>query len=148
MRGEDSMIVPVAWLVYRNTSTCVEKIVVADVGRKGDWKHLHVRGEDYWRKKELFDDKETPPRAWRRFHIYNALRSFLRNTSTCVEKIAGNVKNVYAKQKHLHVRGEDCVSCKEGRAFWETPPRAWRRLRELYAVLIWLRNTSTCVEKI
>ena len=70
-------------------------------------KHLHVRGEDV---------------------LFLTSRDYIRNTSTCVEKIT-LVKLTWFP--------------------WaETPPRAWRRLTQALNELARLRNTSTCVEKI
>ena len=72
----------------RNTSTCVEKIVVFTSIELMFWKHLHVRGEDVVTNINYYKYQETPPRAWRRLLYAAPRRCFSGNTSTCVEKIA------------------------------------------------------------
>ena len=84
-------------------------------------------------------------------------QGFYRNTSTCVEKT--ELLKIIGKdtEKHLHVRGEDCIISHNNGEDWlcasflsvliETPPRAWRR-PELRSVSCFMYgNTSTCVEK-
>ena len=135
-------------MLYRNTSTCVEKIVYVYEFETDDEKHLHVRGEDRSTVRRSACVKETPPRAWRRLRNKNGTMGNYGNTSTCVEKISLVITAPSSSQKHLHVRGEDW-SIAGGRCRrLETPPRAWRRLVRVTLLLAWVGNTSTCVEKI
>ncbi len=71
----------------------------------------------------------------------------LGNTSTCVEKTRPLPGPFCPSWKHLHVRGEDCSAFNCSRFLSETPPHAWRRLDNPGTIIIWFRNTSTCVEK-
>ena len=131
----------------RNTSTCVEKTGYCIHIRYVYRKHLHVRGENghfaacYWVK------IETPPRAWRKLSQNSQTPSFLRNTSTCVEKTSKLWASIIGVSKHLHVRGENPHVASLLALFQETPPRAWRKLNMLMKKVYTTRNTSTCVEK-
>ena len=90
---------------------------------------------------------ETPPRTWRRLISHLSLLVRCGNTSTDVEKtsLGGSVPVVGGK--HLHGRGEDKqTNCGKWLAP-ETPPRTWRRRACKEPTLLWLRNTSTDVEK-
>ena len=50
-------------------------------------------------------------------------------------------------QKHPHVHGEDYVFLCYYSNILETPPRAWGRLLPAVVVIIWFRNTPTCMGK-
>ena len=111
-------------------------------------KHLHVRGEDLCNALCIAWFKETPPRAWRRFKNQHSPKTASRNTSTCVEKISRLKILSLSIEKHLHVRGENFHRLKALNVQWETPPRAWRRLKLSTPNISSHGNTSTCVEKI
>ncbi len=127
MRGEDN---PAAWLgnldqetpphawrrpdlivvykvVYRNTSTCVEKTRCWRPVMNGLEKHLHMRGEDTHTAAMEEQPLETPPHAWRRHVVAKLDAKDNRNTSTCVEKTGWPSGRRTGHRKHLHVRGED-----------------------------------------
>ena len=87
-----------------------------------------MRGEDRPTKNLLLPLSETPPRAWRRSSWLSLRVMIIRNTSTCVEKIAAAPETTQASN--------------------ETPPRAWRRFAKENDALFSMGNTSTCVEKI
>ena len=91
---------------------------------------------------------ETPPRAWRRSSALAPAVRYIRNTSTCVEKILFFSLGSGGAEKHLHVRGEDKCLGLSIDTHTETPPRAWRRSANNDGNIIIFRNTSTCVEKI
>ena len=93
----------------------------------GTPKHPHVRGEDDWERRNCWNRRETPPRAWGRL-----VKSF---------------SLFFVAQKHPHVRGEDEYLYKEASGQRETPPRAWgRRIGNLRGSHK-SRNTPTCVGK-
>ena len=97
--------------VFGNTSTDVEKTAYGHTDALDLEKHLHGRGEDplvYW--------KTVKP---------------LRNTSTDVEKTGAGAAGGAAAMKHLHGRGEDLTSKGVKILQLETPPRTWRRQRDL-----------------
>jgi len=50
-------------------------------------------------------------------------------------------------EKHLHGRGEDLSTISSISSSVETPPRAWRRLHDRADPHLFVRNTSTGVEK-
>ncbi len=114
-------------VVFRNTSTCVEKTSAQSNGQRPARKHLHVRGEDAQRFSKDHLVIETPPRAWRRPVSVGSSGIKDRNTSTCVEKTAPGRQPGASARKHLHVRGEDGLLGFACATRIETPPRAWRR---------------------
>ncbi len=71
----------------------------------------------------------------------------MRNTPTCVGKTTRVSTTSNALQKHPHVRGEDQRRCNPDLQNRETPPRAWGRLINFFAVESKIRNTPTCVGK-
>ncbi len=115
-----------------NTSTDVEKTETHAGAVEKLQKHLHGRGEDFWRP--LANDRlngntstdvektplgprllcrslETPPRTWRRLRDSCACAASRGNTSTDVEKTL--LKSASDLDKP------------------ETPPRTWRRQQDL-----------------
>jgi len=70
-----------------------------------------------------------------------------RNTSTGVEKTTGDELKYAGDEKHLHGRGEDARNTWAVAQWIETPPRAWRRLKDVIARCRDRGNTSTGVEK-
>ncbi|SQI36100.1 Uncharacterised protein [Leminorella richardii] len=130
-----------------NTSTYVEKTQPLHQECTFDKKHLHVRGEDAVPACQITLTSETPPRTWRRRRPTSRNIACTRNTSTYVEKTNVEGLRVSRAQKHLHVRGEDSVVWPNSAICWETPPRTWRRPSGVLSARLWLRNTSTYVEK-
>ena len=111
----------------RNTPTCVGKTAKPCERMLSTEKHPHVRGEDDWERRNCWNRRETPPRAWGRL-----VKSF---------------SLFFVAQKHPHVRGEDDYLYKEASGQRETPPRAWgRRIGNLRGSHK-SRNTPTCVGK-
>ena len=90
-------------------------------------KHLHGRGEDCCNTQRPREDRETPPRTWRRPQCGMGFRP--------------------VKGKHLHGRGEDFFRSLAKQLHTETPPRTWRRLNRSRSFKYPSRNTSTDVEK-
>ena len=134
-------------MLFRNTSTDVEKTFAIRSRASRFWKHLHGRGEDAGLSGYSPSFMETPPRTWRR-HInpFWGLRE-MRNTSTDVEKTALSHLGFSSGQKHLHGRGEDASDGAMLAERLETPPRTWRRPCRVWSYIPSLGNTSTDVEK-
>ena len=86
-----------------------------------------MRGED--RQAALVDCpvEETPPRAWGRQGIAQAVELRTGNTPTCVGKTAYPPLVCCRGRKHPHVRGEDKMENIWLDRYPETPPRAWGR---------------------
>ena len=83
------------------------RLAIRQIRRGGNEKHLHGRGEDletFWLSGCL---SETPPRTWRRPPFKVLAKTFLRNTSTDVEKTSSTMNSATSSKKHLHGRGED-----------------------------------------
>ena len=131
----------------RNTSTHVEKTVLACLGVDFREKHLHARGENLRMNSALLSFPETPPRTWRKRSASSGICSACRNTSTHVEKTRAGVVAVPNDKKHLHARGENFKSNKYHAIKRETPPRTWRKLVSKSIPHVSHRNTSTHVEK-
>ena len=119
------------FISLRNTSTYVEKTLPFDGYRSGRRKHLHVCGENS--RGSTIGEKclETPPRMWRKLLSVAILSFHSRNTSTYVEKTRKDRDLLLVLQKHLHVCGENkgwpCVAARIG----ETPPRMWRKQKNV-----------------
>jgi len=64
----------------------VEKTLVAAPAFYLPEKHLHGRGEDFWREAKPIAKQETPPWAWRRHDVDTGSTVSIGNTSTGVEK--------------------------------------------------------------
>ena len=113
--------------VARNTPTCVGKTPPRASWTHNMQKHPHVRGEDSAKASALTARIETPPRAWGRHALEEAVFAALGNTPTCVGKTIVNDNQELTGEKHPHVRGEDRLKpCAASREV-ETPPRAWGR---------------------
>ena len=131
----------------RNTPTCVGKTSWKSANPPPDWKHPHVRGEDfhYWRLPRYV--RETPPRAWGRRRSGARPPRAGRNTPTCVGKTSPSTIGSTRARKHPHVRGEDRHFCRLGVSGKETPPRAWGRPAIRRPAPYRSGNTPTCVGK-
>ena len=133
--------------VSRNTPTCVGKTQVVQEGNGAGRKHPHVRGED---RKPIMGNSgltETPPRAWGRLPVDDAMRKPTRNTPTCVGKTPQGRQTRCQPEKHPHVRGEDAPLKRQMCDKLETPPRAWGRLNRGELTKNPTGNTPTCVGK-
>ena len=91
---------------------------------------------------------ETPPHTWRKFDQVFITEPLVRNTSTYVEKILSGLPKPFAGRKHLHIRGENRITCLSVPLKTETPPHTWRKCTDKREIRVCLRNTSTYVEKI
>ena len=114
-----------------NTSTDVEKTSFLACPSPCGQKHLHGRGEDLVPRLPVSLWSETPPRTWRRRQAHERADACKGNTSTDVEKTTTANRAPEALQKHLHGRGEDNRRFCPYLLDQETPPRTWRRLRDL-----------------
>ena len=130
-----------------NTSTDVEKAVVANSPIWLHAKHLHGRGEGRTIHVKQNCATETPPRTWRRLSSNHSRKLCSGNTSTDVEKTGSFSKSKTKVGKHLHGRGEDNHGRYDEAADEETPPRTWRRRTCLQRAAHQVGNTSTDVEK-
>ena len=130
-----------------NTPTCVGKTIPRHAPRRPSRKHPHVRGEDTEIAVRGAVVWETPPRAWGRRIDAKQLVARDGNTPTCVGKTLPPPLESAEKEKHPHVRGEDCSTIARWRYMPETPPRAWGRLVRNGFPAQRSRNTPTCVGK-
>ena len=130
-----------------NTPTCVGKTpLVLHVGGVIG-KHPHVRGENLLLQKLKAGVSETPPRAWGKRTLGGSLAECERNTPTCVGKTKAHHCQRYRRQKHPHVRGENCHSSSLMPDALETPPRAWGKPSLFDKLNPLTGNTPTCVGK-
>ena len=130
-----------------NTSTYVEKTPALPLSASTLKKHLHVCGENFPWRWTFSVRQETPPRMWRKQSGWFSESSERGNTSTYVEKTFRNYLNLSFLRKHLHVCGENWCQSAQLTSSKETPPRMWRKLKQLLNLIFTLRNTSTYVEK-
>ncbi len=70
----------------RNTPTCVGKTQKLTQNPFSMRKHPHLRGEDTLRWRVSLGRWETPPPAWGRPDLINAMHDEMGNTPTCVGK--------------------------------------------------------------
>ena len=132
---------------YGNTPTGVGKTRHA-AGRRGcSEKHPHRRGEDPVQGGLRTTLTETPPQAWGRPAIFDALSDIVGNTPTGVGKTRLSVVMVSESGKHPHRRGEDPSLKLFAGITAETPPQAWGRQREAITLTRTYRNTPTGVGK-
>ncbi len=110
-------------------------------------KHPHRRGEDYCYHRHRHFHLETPPQAWGRPNLIRLLRRRSRNTPTGVGKTAHCPGAPRLGQKHPHRRGEDKILLMIWASVLETPPQAWGRLANEYAIGNRGGNTPTGVGK-
>ena len=111
------------------------------------WKHPHMRGEDDGVKVRVDPTPETPPHAWGRLGKLREQGEDVRNTPTCVGKTRRKKPRQQRMRKHPHMRGEDVLAQISKTAGLETPPHAWGRQADAFAVASGFRNTPTCVGK-
>ena len=93
----------------RNTPTCVGKTISVPDPVLVDMKHPHVRGENSRAKRDKRKHIETPPRAWGKPSSKPINQKIIRNTPTCVGKTQQCCRTLDEKEKHPHVRGENCA---------------------------------------
>ena len=127
IRGENSVLVllagtlvgspPHTWrkryttdeisLIFRITSTYVEKtfLFCKFLARLQD--HLHIRGENDLTEEQVKAYRGSPPHTWRKqcLHVQDQLAS--RITSTYVEKTESCLLLLPWWEDHLHIRGEN-----------------------------------------
>ena len=132
----------------RNTSTYVEKIDSPEFANLSTGKHLHIRGENASLTLIGVISLETPPHTWRKYHVDPMGPNQTGNTSTYVEKIWRMSYEKHLRQKHLHIRGENMISCFFRVVVVETPPHTWRKSDFDRLCMRVSGNTSTYVEKI
>ena len=136
-----------AWVIRRNTPTCVGKTFRGNRREPPCRKHPHMRGEDHKRGFVRDDREETPPHAWGRQPVGRDGKPEMRNTPTCVGKTTMTADLTSFSAKHPHMRGEDWPGCAGPAIWWETPPHAWGRLPFPSSVFSNIGNTPTCVGK-
>ena len=112
---------------FRITSTYVEKTRMCHLTKRRHQDHLHIRGENSTGQQAGFGYQGSPPHTWR--------KPMLSEFRSCLS------------QDHLHIRGENLSALE----FWlhrsGSPPHTWRKRQSIYAGMIFLRITSTYVEK-
>ena len=91
----------------RITSTYVEK-TQQNIGFLPSVEdHLHIRGENRDALAQGNKGVGSPPHTWRKLGDDDKGTSYLRITSTYVEKTNSSGKCLNHSQDHLHIRGEN-----------------------------------------
>ncbi len=130
-----------------NTSACAEKTDVVSTSDTLNGKHLRLRGENAKSSGRSNGEQETPPLARRKLWSLGRIKLTMRNTSACAEKTACEPQKRGAWQKHLRLRGENCLSPGLLPLLMETPPLARRKRIASTNTVLRDRNTSACAEK-
>ena len=136
-----------SFLCLRNTSACAEKTVSADVSFAVAEKHLRLRGENSIVPPMEQAREETPPLARRKPGEKGAGGRGIRNTSACAEKTPACPRCRAIAEKHLRLRGENCLVDLAEEFDVETPPLARRKQFYTRLTLDEFGNTSACAEK-
>ncbi len=108
--------------------------------------HLHARGDAIHSFSCSGYSYGSPPRAWRRCSVSNHSCKLCRFTSTRVETLIEAESARLLSAVHLHARGD---ASGLPFAYWllaGSPPRAWRRCKQIAELRPYLRFTSTRVE--
>ena len=109
----------------RFTPTCVGKIIFLLHYYPIISVHPHMRGENWYGTPQKCGYFGSPPHAWGKFQQSSYRQTNYRFTPTCVGKIPGTDKSLFALSVHPHMRGENIGVKGLEFLFLGSPPHAW-----------------------